>query len=59
MEEVRPILDRQVAFNTAIAEEGHRSDWDANIGSVLLRAYRHLSDNEQILLCFDNMPICL
>lgn len=34
--EVAPILDRQIAYNTAIAEEGLRGDYGANIGSVLL-----------------------
>ncbi|MGM9669199.1 MAG: serine dehydratase subunit alpha family protein [Faecousia sp.] len=37
--DVRPILDRQIQYNTAIAEEGLRGDWGANIGSVLLAAY--------------------
>lgn len=39
IEDVRPTLDRQIAFNTAIAEEGLRGDWGANIGRVLLNAY--------------------
>lgn len=36
---VKPILDRQIACNTAIAEEGLRGDWGASIGRVLLNAY--------------------
>lgn len=39
MEDVQEILDRQIALNTAIAEEGLRGDWGANIGSILLGAY--------------------
>jgi len=36
LEDVREILDRQIAQNTAIAEEGLRKDYGANIGKVLL-----------------------
>ena len=36
LEDVRPVLDRQIALNTAIAEEGLRHDYGANIGKVLL-----------------------
>lgn len=36
VEDVRPVLSRQIAFNMAIAEEGLRGDYGANIGSVLL-----------------------
>lgn len=39
IEDVREVLDRQIAYNTAIAEEGFRGNWGANIGSVLLKAY--------------------
>ena len=39
IDDVRAVLDRQIAYNTAIAEEGLRGDWGANIGSVLLHAY--------------------
>lgn len=37
--DVQPVLDRQIACNTAIAQEGLRGDWGANVGSVLLAAY--------------------
>lgn len=37
--EVKEILDRQIAYNTAISEEGLRNDYGANIGSVLLKSY--------------------
>lgn len=36
IDDIREILDRQIAFNMAIAEEGIRGDYGANIGSVLL-----------------------
>jgi len=36
LEDVRPVLDRQIKLNTAIAEEGLRCDYGANIGKVLL-----------------------
>ena len=39
IEEIRPILDRQIACNMAIAEEGMRGNYGANIGKVLLSAY--------------------
>ncbi len=39
IEDVRETLQRQIDYNTAIAEEGLRGDWGANIGSVLLKAY--------------------
>ena len=38
-EDVRQVLDRQIAYNTAIAREGLRGKWGANIGRVLLNAY--------------------
>ncbi|MGN1267848.1 MAG: L-serine ammonia-lyase, iron-sulfur-dependent, subunit alpha, partial [Dorea sp.] len=34
--DVKEILDRQIEYNTAIAQEGLRGDYGANIGSVLL-----------------------
>ena len=37
--DVGPILERQITLNTAIAEEGLRGDWGANVGRVLLNAY--------------------
>lgn len=39
IKDVRPVLDQQIAFNTAIAEEGLRGKWGANVGGVLLKAY--------------------
>ena len=39
IEDVKAILDRQIDFNTTIAEEGLSGKWGANIGRVLLNAY--------------------
>ena len=39
IEDVKPILDRQIAYNMAIAEEGLCSNYGANIGKVLLHTY--------------------
>lgn len=36
LEKVKPILDRQIEYNTAIAEEGLKNKYGANIGSILL-----------------------
>ncbi len=37
LEDVRDLLDREIEQNTAIAEEGLRVDYGANIGKVLLK----------------------
>lgn len=39
LEPVRPLLERQIAYNTAIAEEGLRGSYGANIGKVILKTY--------------------
>ncbi len=39
LDDVRDILNRQIQYNTAIAEEGLQNDYGANIGSTLLKAY--------------------
>jgi L-cysteine desulfidase len=39
IEDVRSILDRQIALNTAISDEGMKNDYGANIGKVLLKTY--------------------
>ncbi len=39
LEAVRPTLDRQIAYNMAIAEEGMRNPYGANVGKVLIAAY--------------------
>lgn len=37
VEDVKEIFDRQIAYNMAIAEEGLKNNWGANVGSVLLK----------------------
>lgn len=37
--DVEEVLDRQIKYNTAIADEGISGNWGANIGSVLLAVY--------------------
>lgn len=39
VEDVRAVLERQVAYNSAIAEEGMTRDWGAGVGKVLLQSY--------------------
>ena len=39
LEDVRDVIGRQIAYNSAISEDGLQNDWGANIGSVLLKAY--------------------
>ena len=39
LEDVRDIIGRQIAYNSAISEEGLKNNWGANVGSVLLKAY--------------------
>ena len=39
IDDVKETLDRQIACNTEIAEEGLSGKWGANIGTVLLNAY--------------------
>ena len=39
VDDVRPLLERQIAYNTAISQEGLRGSWGANIGSTLLKIY--------------------
>ena len=37
VEDIRPLVGRQIAYNMAIAEEGLSGNWGANIGTVMLR----------------------
>lgn len=39
LEDVRPVLDTQIRYNTDISEEGLRGDYGANIGSTMLKFY--------------------
>ena len=44
LEDVREILDRQIECNTAIAEDGLKNDYGANIGKVLLKTGNDLKN---------------
>ena len=37
VEDIRPVVGRQIAYNMAIAREGMENRWGANIGKVILR----------------------
>ena len=39
LDDVKQVLGRQIACNTAIAQEGLQGNWGAGIGKVLLEAY--------------------
>lgn len=39
IDDIYDLLKRQIDFNTAIAEEGLKNDYGANIGKVLLKTY--------------------
>jgi L-cysteine desulfidase len=39
IEELRPVIRRQIEYNYDIAREGMENDWGANIGSSLISAY--------------------
>ena len=39
LSQVTELLDRQIQYNSAIAEEGLKGNWGANIGSTLLKEY--------------------
>lgn len=39
LSDVKELLDRQIAYNTAISQEGLRGSYGANIGKVLLKEY--------------------
>ncbi len=40
IDDVKETLDRQISYNMAIAEEGLKNDYGANVGKVLLRSYQ-------------------
>lgn len=39
IDEVKDVLKLQIAYNTAIAQEGISGNWGANVGSVLLKSW--------------------
>lgn len=48
IDDIRDVIGRQIACNSAIAQEGLSGDWGANIGSVLLSAY---GDDVKVRAC--------
>ena len=48
VDDVRDLLDRQIACNGAVVDEGLAGDWGANIGSVMLGAY---GDDVKVRAC--------
>lgn len=43
--DVKELLDRQISYNEAIAEEGLLGDYGANIGSTIWKYYEHNVEN--------------
>ncbi|MDR3127789.1 MAG: L-serine ammonia-lyase, iron-sulfur-dependent, subunit alpha [Bifidobacteriaceae bacterium] len=39
LSDVKSLLERQIKYNTAIADEGLKGNWGANIGSTLIHSY--------------------
>lgn len=39
IEDIKEVLERQLAYNKAIADEGLKNNWGANIGSTILNNY--------------------
>ena len=46
IESIRETLERQIEYNTAIANEGLHGTWGANIGSILLKSYGESVQNK-------------
>ena len=46
IESIRETLERQIEYNTAIANEGLHGTWGANIGSILLKNYGESVQNK-------------
>ncbi len=42
LEDIQELLERQINYNMAIAEEGLKNDYGANIGKVLLYKHEHV-----------------
>ena len=68
LEEVRPLLERQITMNMAIAEEGLRSEYGASIGRLLYngghcdirtkaRAYAAAGSDARMNGC--ELPVCI
>ena len=45
LKDVEEVLERQIQYNIAIAEEGLHGNWGANIGKILLQSYGNSVQN--------------
>lgn len=45
LDDVKPVLDQQIQYNTLISEEGLLGDYGANIGSTMLKTYANKIEN--------------
>ncbi len=45
LKDIEGLIERQIAYNTAIAEEGLKNDYGARVGKVLLKAFGEGVDN--------------
>ena len=48
LDDVKPILDVQIQYNTLISEEGLLGDYGANVGSTMLKAYGNNIENRAV-----------
>lgn len=48
VEDIKGILEQQIAYNSEIAEEGLCGDYGANIGSTIWKSYEHSVKNRAI-----------
>lgn len=48
LEDVKPVLDVQIQYNTLISEEGLLGDYGANVGSTMLKAYGNKIENRAV-----------
>ena len=39
MDDIRETIERQISYNSAISNEGHKGQWGAEFGKTLLKAY--------------------
>lgn len=45
LSDVREVIERQISYNTAIAQEGLNGNWGASIGKILLQSYGNSVQN--------------
>lgn len=63
LQDIRPILERQISCNLKIAEEGLKNEWGVNVGKLyyengkLLQAYAAAASDARMSGC--NMPVVI